>query len=454
MELGRDGDRLLGIEGHDAYTYFDPIDNLLQNGEYAPDYRLPGFLPLYLPLRLFADRIMAWNILLVAQLLLSAVSTWLLARTALLATGSRVMFLLVFFGYALASYVSVFDITVLSESFATSFLIIGFYFLARYRHKPKATDLLLSGAFITWVVFLKPAFVLVFVLALALMLFRAVSDRIPFRRVALQALLLLLPFLVLDGLWIARNHQKYHGFYPFSRTLYYPAYYTSVSYPVCEYVTGIGGSFAWWQPSAEIRWFGKGTREIFADRQPDELPAYIYTEDYNRDSLLVIREKFTRLIYHETPHATRARDSLYLFARLPLYLESFRSHKPFHYYVVAPLRLAKRFLFHSGTYNLFARSFPELNWPEKLLKLFYSVFYITTVLLGLTGVFLSVVRFRRNTFITIACAGMVIYSIVLFPMVLRLDEFRYFVPSYPFLIICAAFAVMQGLRIFDPNLDR
>lgn len=452
FQLGREGDGLLGIESHDAYSYFDPIDHWLVHGEYKPDYRLPGFAPLYLPLRFFMERVAAWNVLVLIQFLLSVISTYLLGLAIYRVTQSRGMFLLTFFGYALSTYVSVFDVFIASESLATSFLVVAFYFLAAYWATRKHTNLLASGLFITWLVFLKPAFALVPLITITLVALREFRSPRGWRKVAAGALVFMTPLIVCDGLWMLRNYRKYEGIYPFSRTMYYPGYYTSISYPVCEFVTAIGGSFVWWEPDAEARWFGMGSREIFPDRPPKELPSYIYTQDFNRDSLLVIREKFTALTYDETPQYERAEDSLYLFSRLPLYQASFREHKPFHYHVVAPLRLVKRFLFHSGTYNLLPDSFSELNLLQKFIKLVYSGFYIAVLVLGLAGALLAVIRVRQNGFVAAACAGLVFYSIVLFPMVLRLDEFRYFVPSWPFLIICASIAVMKVLRIFDSNL--
>jgi hypothetical protein len=176
--------------------------------------------------------------------------------------------------------------------------------------------------------------------------------------------------------------------------------------------------------------------------KPDaELPGDIYTSKFNRDSLLLIREKYYALLYDiSLSDETFKEYKHYVSSRLAAYTRSIKAEKKFLYYIKAPLRLTKIFFIHSGTYNLFAKSSAELNPLEYFFKLFYSAFYLAVMVLGFIGLILLLkqsLRAENCTLIT----GIVLYTTVIHPIVLRLCEARYFVPAWPFLIVCAAYTI-------------
>lgn len=70
-----------GSDDGDAASYIEPIENLLLKGEYYDDYRMPGYGWLYFIFRLFANQSISLNLLIIFQVILSAVSVYVLALT-------------------------------------------------------------------------------------------------------------------------------------------------------------------------------------------------------------------------------------------------------------------------------------------------------------------------------------------------------------------------------------
>src|SRR4051812_48411070 len=62
----------------DCDSYLGPIDNLIENGKYTPDFRMPGYGAPYLFFRLLTTKDFAVNLLIVFQTTLDALATMLL----------------------------------------------------------------------------------------------------------------------------------------------------------------------------------------------------------------------------------------------------------------------------------------------------------------------------------------------------------------------------------------
>ncbi|HWY97510.1 MAG TPA: hypothetical protein VNY36_00375, partial [Bacteroidia bacterium] len=73
------GGSIWAVIHDDTNSYLLPIENLINKGSYTPDFRMPGYGIIYLPLLLFFKKTMACNILILVQLLFSTISVYLLA---------------------------------------------------------------------------------------------------------------------------------------------------------------------------------------------------------------------------------------------------------------------------------------------------------------------------------------------------------------------------------------
>src|SRR5687768_17080948 len=59
---------IFGVESGDTLSYIEPVDNLLVNGTYHDDHRMPGYGWLYFVFRLFLSQTCALNSILIVQL--------------------------------------------------------------------------------------------------------------------------------------------------------------------------------------------------------------------------------------------------------------------------------------------------------------------------------------------------------------------------------------------------
>ena len=108
----------------DSNTYLLPIENLIDHGKYYLDYRMPGYGIFYLPLYFLFSKVVAINILLALQLIVASISTYVLALIARKIFKTDAVFYITFYLYGLSIYANMFDETILTESFTTSFFII------------------------------------------------------------------------------------------------------------------------------------------------------------------------------------------------------------------------------------------------------------------------------------------------------------------------------------------
>jgi len=109
---------------NDTVSYLQPIEEALSFRDpfRVFDYRMFGYGLPYLAFRWFLAKPAALNAVIVAQLLVSSLSVYLLALLALRLFGSLRSFVCTFFGYFLVPIVSYYDVIALTESFSTSAL--------------------------------------------------------------------------------------------------------------------------------------------------------------------------------------------------------------------------------------------------------------------------------------------------------------------------------------------
>jgi hypothetical protein len=215
-------------------------------------------------------------------------------------------------------------------------------------------------------------------------------------------------------------------------------------------VNSWGGDRSWWNANSEMRWFGLGQYLSFPGENVS-LPTDIYTSQYTIDSLQQIKNYIAIIELPSTPSAAKKNYTLIVKQKLSRYTTSIKKEKKYLYYVKAPLRLFKRFFVHSGTYNLFHKPFNKLNPLEMIVKVFYSGLYILTLLAGAVGIIFMIFHEYQHPS-KVMIVSIALYSILLFPLILRQIEYRYFIPAYPFVLVIACYFSMLALRRIKPTL--
>jgi len=435
-----------GQYGGDTDAYLLPMENLVKNGTYEPDFRLPGYSLLYLPFYLLFSKAMALNCLIVLQLLLASLSVYLTALIAQFLFKDKVYFVWTFFLFAISTFSNMFDTVLMTESFGVSFLVIAIYTFFKYTETADNRWILGTGLLMTEAVFLRPGFLPILLMLLIVLIAYNLRKK---WALGWPIAFLLLPFVIVDSVWVVRNFYQHNKFAPLQTSVAYPGT-EEVILSQFKFVQSWGGDIVYWEAGAEIRWFGYGpAMHATFGKGVDtsaELPDYIYTSKFNKDSLRIIKQKL--MATYQDSSLTKqqiAANKQYASDKFLEYATSVRQEKPFLYYVKAPLILLKKFLIHSGTYNLFSRASSELNVVEWAIKVFYSLFYLGALVVGFLGILLwmkECICLHRVG----AAAGVVVYIATVHPFILRFSEYRYFIPAWPFLMIFVAYALVWGYQ--------
>ena len=439
----------LGFRGGDTFSYFDPIETWLRHGTYAADLdrietyagRMPGYGVVYAAFRLVglsAD--IAQSAVVVAQLLLSLLAFWVLLEVVQAVFADMRLTKLVGIVLALSTYTAVFDFYLLTESFSTSTFVFALYCL--WRGRTTRWYLLPAGAFLTWVVFLRPfmgAFFGVFALWLLLDDWQR-NSRINWRNMLAGLALLGLPLLLADGWWIARNYPIYHRPVPLQGDVM-AGYNVPWSDAFLRYyIGGWGGDAVFWTPDAPAHWF---TPEVAATNALPAFPAYAYAPHYQLDSLRELRRLFLLTSDTTRPRALRTQVDAVLLPRIKAMSADYRAAHPWRFYVLAPLQLCRKFLFHNGAYRISRVPFAKASLLGKVVRSGYAALFLVVVVVGLLGTALLAWQRRLWPLLVVALP---VFIIVLFPVLLRSIEYRHFVPAYPFMAIAACYAILHMWR--------
>ncbi len=445
-----------GGTGGDTPSYLLPIENLIKTGHYTPDLRMPGYGILYFPFAYLFTKAAACNLLIILQYIVSALTVYPLALIALHLFKSDKAFYLTFYLYAISTYTSLFDDMLYSESFTVSFLILSVFFLLKSfqpetRHE--RVYLFLSGLFFTETFFLRPVFIPLIAVYVTVLVLHSVRLRSK-KNLMLRLLILVSPVLFFDGVWIARNYAIYHRVIPTMKSIYSPEIENSYQGPLNTFVKSWGGSEVYWDPRADIRWFMP--ESALAMPHPIQskaitLPDYICTSKFNLDSLQLLKRQLSLYLATGTDSI---KDSLRrkallatVRAKCKRYTQSVKQEKPFLYYIAAPLILTKKFLIHSGTYNLFNVPAARLGTWLLAVKIFYSGLYLFILAFGAAAV-LILAKPSLQCFPVALITSIVIYTVIVHPILLGKCEARYFVPAYPFMLVCAVYMVSLAASRF------
>jgi hypothetical protein len=413
-----------GIFPDSVDDYFISIENLVSKGTYSPDFRMPGYGLIYLPFCIFFSKTTAFNLMILLQVILSSISVYALALTAKMVFKRAVFFHLTFFLFAISYFNSSFDTWLLTESYTTSLLIFAIYYFASYFYnKNKKTNLLFAGIFLTWVIFIRPGYALLPFAFLAVLISEGIKDR---KKLFKNSLLFLLPLVLVDGAWIIRNYIYYQRIIPLTKTVYLP-YYDQVYVPSDQFVQAWGG----------------GVARDYKNLDFTGVPDYIYTSEFNADSLKIIN-KLKLADYRVSPEQKEINHKL-IVKKLTAYTQSIRNEKPLLYYVKAPLLQASGLLKISRVWYFlfFVKKLGSIIWY------FYLILYYAVIYLGSGGMLLLAKKCIKEPMMCFI-AIIPLYTIVTHSFILRLSEYRYFVPAFPYMLLCALYA---SVWLYDKTMN-
>ena len=198
----------------------------------------PGYGVIYLFFRQFFSYTGSYNCIVILQLIVASLSVYCMAMLTMLLLKSDLAFHLCFYIFLISTYSNYYDICLMTESLSSSFLVFGAWFFSRYFFSKKVKHLFFSGFFLTWLVFLRPAFAPVIIIFGFILFLCAIKNKeLIFKPIAF----LVLPFLVFEGAWVSRNYSVHNKFIPLFNGIYYPYIDTSYMKPMFIFVQSWGG---------------------------------------------------------------------------------------------------------------------------------------------------------------------------------------------------------------------
>ncbi|XWW47336.1 hypothetical protein JYG30_07795 [Fibrella sp. USSR17] len=438
-----DIDGFWGQSNGDMMTYIQPVESLLAHQGFKTDVRMPAYPALYLAFRLLFSVPVACNLVILCQLLVSALSVYVLGLCAQRLFQHERAFYWGYFIYLFSTFVSVFDAYFLTESLAASASVFLLYALLRFEENPSRWPMLLvAGCWMTWSIFLKPAHMPLLGIPVAIWALRWLRGKLSAKQLLRYIFLFLLPFMLVDGAWMVRNYRTYKEVIPLLKSPWYPESFWPANYfDLMAFCQSYGEDFSFWFPNTGIRWIqGWGNNNFlppvrwYVKEELGPPPSYVYTDKFNLDSITSVRNLCYSLGNGPVLDSLqRSAVSAQIKEKMNRYTRSVREDNPLVYYVWAPVRYTLTFLHGTWGYT-FLDDMVKAQWPRFLLRLYHYLFVLIPGLFGLIRLFKT--GFRRDErllFIPLAFA----YCLAVYVVVLRHPETRYLAPFYPFLVLSA-----------------
>jgi hypothetical protein len=410
---------LFGVFTHDSGEYYDSVENFYLNGIYSPDVRMPGLGIIFLLLRPFFEKTVILNIILILQWLISSVACYIIALIISKAVKKESVFYFIYFLITFTHFIFLWSNFLLTESFCISFFIFSLYYLNSFQETDSKKHLFLSGVFFTWCVFLRPVFLLFFCFAVLFVILTLIKKQVRFKTISLNILLFFSVFIVCDSIWTIRTYNAKHKFIFLNDIDSYSELSTTTPIPALYFfMESWGGDLenemSWFEPDDKIDYSVKDTT----------LPNYMFTSQFNLDSLILVKERIGYWKQHPN-------DSLVTILNNSLqnYTRSVKNEKPYLYYVGSGFIFLRKLIF-SGYADFNARKIklnelPFYKWLLKIgvLILFYSIFF--------TGVLSSLwflLKKKKNYFL-ILLMFIAFSNLFYISFLFRTPEFRYVLPS-------------------------
>jgi len=429
----------------DYMFFFEPVDTYFRTGTYSYSHnipftgRMPGYSIIYMLFRFIFSQKAAAFCVVGLQFLLSSISVYVLALTSSKIFESKRAFYITFCLYVLAVFPGFFDFIIVAESFSVSALIFTLFFLTKYiKEGYKTSDLMLSGLFLTWTIFLREyTGLLIVVFPIAIGIHHLFIKKHGLAKAFMAGLLFCIPFILADATWTTRNYIATGKIIPITSSdedAYGKLY--SASWNAIDDLV-----YTWGENGAPFDLNGMA----YYYRTPSAKSNYKFPErifknvtTYNTDSLVHLRQLYSN---YYTSHDTAA-EKMYeagILKLTALYKNDYISHNAFAYYVIKPIKGIKYLMFFSGTGYLPMPPFSGCNAIEKAIKVVFTLLYFLVLICSFIGIIWYIIKNKTRGFmpwLLLLSALPIIYVIIIYCPV---QEPRYFVHLFMILVLFASY---------------
>lgn len=418
--------------GGDANDYIDPVENLLEKGKYYFGYdnyagRMPGFAAVYLPFRLFFNKHIALNLVIVTQTILNCLSALFIFLLCLDISKNMKISFFCYLLFTIGSYISIYNNHILTESIAFSSLIFAIFHLNKFLKKRSNYNLILSGLFICWLIFLRPYMIITLILFVLILIIILYKEKYSQSKIISSILIFVAPFVLFDGLWIIRNAYYSSKFIPLQSSLQKGASKenTIITNELRSFICSFGGDFIPWHPESEGMWFQSRNfinQNNFKLPSDNIFPEKIFSEKLTIDTLKYAKKMY--LNYWKTNNYNSSNEAIRIFGN---FRENYKGKFPLDFYFISRLKILKRFLIHPYTYML-PYSYENSNIVLKLYKIVDLTITFLIIIIGLIlTIFLYTLYLKKlKPFEHLVLSSFWII-ILIFPIYFGTNEYRFLI---------------------------
>jgi hypothetical protein len=307
------------------------------------------------------------------------------------------------------------------------------YRFRKYTITHYTQDLVTAGLFLSILVCLKVYYILLF-LPVGIYFLRDGSEifRQRLAKAIIKSALVSLPLLVLLAPWVIRNYLLLNRFIPFQETPTAGYNYSKSELAFRKYVTSWGGEIIFWSQNSAGCYF------MPKDKVPCDfqIPAHAFTKNYGPSQVEEVRTLFIQLQNNYSDSLDKKVSNLFFQMQ-----SEFKKENPFQYYILSPVKLTSKFLINSGSSYLPIHKFnPCYSVIQLPVKGAQSISYWLCLLVGLPGVL--ILGYQKRDLIL---PFVPLFLILLFPIVLKTTETRYFRTVEPILFIGVAFLIQMAI---------
>jgi hypothetical protein len=418
----------------DTGTYIGPIENFIKHGQYFWGYAKAGRTPyyglIYYPFRVFFSMATSYNILVIIQLIAESAAIFYMAKTCQLLTNMRRAFWLYLWLSIISLYVTYYVNYIFPESLSIGLLSLFLYqyvlFLIDGR---KPNRLLIAGVFLALAVLIKPLLGLLYIIVLIEIGLKV--RKLPLQKVLFLGLLVSAPIVIIDAPWTIRNYLLFRDFFPFQENHFGGYNYSRARISVRTFIQVTGESFIFWEAN---------TAGCYFEPRAGKACTYQLPERVLRRPLsaaIIDDARKTYLAYQKKPSDSLEMLTIQKFDNLSLLYQ--RAH-PTEVKIITPALLAKKLLFHSGSYYLPWKKPASGYKPWQLaIKLTQSGLYYLCLFGGSVGSLLLLFANKRSFMVFL----IPVYVLAVVVFLFKLTEYRYFHIAYPFLMIGTCYLLLR-----------
>lgn len=425
-----------GMISNDYNYYFIPAENLYSEGEYTYRNdlpfagRMPGYAVFYLLFRFFFSQEGTNLMMIVAQAVLGGLGVYALARASEMFFRRKDAFWITFALGMLYPVSAFFDYQTMNEGLSISALSFCLYFLLVGLEKRHWIYLILAGLMLTWAFFLRP-FLGVLVPLLALYVLWARSGSVGARLSVTT--LFVLPFMLILGAWNVRNYQQF-GKVVVMQTGGEESYgkiYSRSWAQIRALIVLWGGEAGYFEPHSEAEWF-----RIDRSDRPLNAPEHIYDYGcFTAEEMQELKKDYQQFHYSE------GFDTLLnnqVAERAAAYAQCFKERRSFTDKVSQIQRFVRNGVFRSGSSYMMNLPNPVI---DKMARLLFLGGYYLIILASMALIFIR----PRFGILLIPSALLLLSLLWISPII----EHRYFLTTFPFLILGATASLVVLLDVFN-----